>query len=125
MWRSKKNQEEVKGNFVYCCKYYKFLCNSCQINHPNEEHDLINIKKYDSLCKIPYLYNFYYIQCHQNLCNYYLKEYKYHNFVNLFILDYSEESMRNLERNEKFWNKNKNLDIIKEKIILNLNNYKN
>ena len=33
-----KNQNEVKGDFSYCCKCNKFLCNSCIINnHKNDE----------------------------------------------------------------------------------------
>ena len=38
-----KNQNEAKGEYLYCCKCNKFLCYSCSINHPNiENHNCIN-----------------------------------------------------------------------------------
>ena len=40
-----KNQNEVKGDFSYCCKCNKFLCSLCIINHPNNQnHNSIIIK---------------------------------------------------------------------------------
>ena len=48
-----KNQNEVKGDYLYCSKCNKFIYNVCIINHPdNEKHNTINFKRYDSLCKI-------------------------------------------------------------------------
>jgi WD40 repeat protein len=122
----KKNQNEVKGNFVYCSKCFKFLCYSCSITHLNNDHELINIKRYDCLCKKhSYLYDSYCLQCHKNLCTYCLKEHKFHNCVNLFVLDYSEESMKNLEEEmNNLEKKINNLDIIKEKIISQIENLK-
>ena len=67
-----KNQEEVKGDFFYCSKCKKFICHSCQLNHPNgDKHNIINFKRYDSLCKIhSYSFCFYCIKCKKNLCIY-------------------------------------------------------
>ena len=47
-----KNQNEVKSDFFYCCKCNKFRCSLCLTNHPNNKmHNLIDFKRYDSLCK--------------------------------------------------------------------------
>ena len=43
-----KNQKEVKGDFYYCSKCNKFICFSCQLNHPfGERHNIINFKNLD------------------------------------------------------------------------------
>ena len=60
-----KNQNETKGDFSYCHKCNKFICNSCVISHPdNEKHNTINFKRYDSLCKIhSNFYDSYCLKC--------------------------------------------------------------
>ena len=45
-----KKQNEVKGDFMFCCKCNKFLCLSCIANHQNiKNHNSINYNRYDSL----------------------------------------------------------------------------
>ena len=62
----KKSQKEIKGDFFYCSKCNKFICNLCITNHPiKEKHSTINFKRYDSLCKI-----------HSNLYDSYCIDYK-------------------------------------------------
>ena len=64
-----KNQNEVKGEFFYCSKCFKFICYLCLLNHPiNEKHNKINYKRYDSFCKIhSNFFGFYCIKCKKNL----------------------------------------------------------
>ena len=66
-----KTKKEVKGNFVFCSKCSKFICNDCQINHSNQElHNIINFQRYDFLCKThSNLYYCYCIDCKKNLCS--------------------------------------------------------
>ena len=41
-----KSQNEVKGDFFFCCKCNKFICYQCGANHPNnEKHNTFNIMK--------------------------------------------------------------------------------
>ena len=48
-----KSQNEVKGDFSFCCKCNKFLCLSCVASHSNfENHNYINFSRYDSFCTI-------------------------------------------------------------------------
>ena len=57
-----KKQNEVKGDFMFCCKCNKFLCLSCIANHLNiQNHNSINYNRYDSFCKIHS--NFYDLYC--------------------------------------------------------------
>jgi len=50
-----KNQNEVKGDYLYCHICKKFICIQCLLNHPNnEKHNVINFKRYDSSCKEHY-----------------------------------------------------------------------
>ena len=64
-----KNQNEVKGEFFYCCKCNKFLCHSCLLNHPNiEGHNTINYNRYDSFCKNhSNSFDFYCDNCKKNI----------------------------------------------------------
>ena len=63
----------------------------CQINHPyGDKHNIMNIKRYDSLCKLhSNLYTFYWINWKKNLCKLTHKNHK--------LIDLCE-----------FWRKNKN-----------------
>ena len=121
-----KTQKEVKGNFVYCSKCEKFLCHPCQVNHIEDNHITMNIKKYDSLCKIhSCLYCFYCKNCKKNLCPFCYSEHKSHDMVNLFELNYSQESKKKLEEGIKnIENTINNLDIIKQLIITEINKLK-
>ena len=122
-----KNQKEVKGDLLYCSKCDKFICSVCQTNHPNgNKHNIINFKRYDSLCKIhSNLYCFYCIKCKKNLCIYCKSEHEDHDLINLSKFNYSKESKNKLEeeiKNIKI--KIKNLDIIKDNIINEINKLK-
>ena len=122
-----KNQKEVKGDLFYCSKCNKFICNLCLSNHPNgNKHNIIDFKRYDSLCKIhSNLYCFYCIKCKQNLCIYCKSQHKSHDLIDLSELNYSEESKNKLEEEIKNIEiKIKNLDIIKENIINEINKLK-
>ena len=115
-----KNQKEIKGDFVFCNKCSKFLCNLCQLNHSNYNgHDIINIQRYDSLCKIhSNSYCFYCINCQKNICVYCQLEHKSHELINLFEFNYTKESQNKLKETIKTIEiKIKNLDIIKSNII--------
>ena len=36
-----KNKKEIKGDFFYCSKCNKFICDLCQLNHPNgDKHNM-------------------------------------------------------------------------------------
>ena len=108
-------------------KCNKFICNLCINNHPNgNKHNIIDFKRYDSLCKIhSNLYCFYCIKCKQNLCIYCKSQHKFHDLIDLSELNYSEESKNKLEEEIKNIEiKIKNLDIIKENIINEINKLK-
>ena len=85
-----KNQKEVKGDFYYCSKCNKFICFSCQLNHPfGERHNIINFKRYDSLCKMhSNTFCFYCIKCKQNLCIYCKSEHELNDLIDLSTLFY-------------------------------------
>ena len=108
------SQKEKKENFFYCSKCNLFVCGFCQKEHSNEEHDLINYKRYDSLCKEhSNFFDSYCLSCKKNLCVFCNEEHKKHNIINLIGI--SEESREN------FINEIKELEII----VGNLNNIKN
>ena len=115
-----KSQNEVKGDFFYCSKGNKFICLSCIINHQNDEnHNTINYKRYDSLCKIhSNSYSFFCMKCKKNLCIYCFPKHKAHELINLSEFNYSEESKNILEEQIKIIEKKIiDLDIIKEEVI--------
>ena len=114
-----KNQKEIKGNLFYCTKCQKFICYECQINHSNEEHNIINIKKYDSLCKIhSNTFDSYCVKCKRNLCIYCQINHKNHNLIYLSQIKFSKISIISLEKEIiGIDNLIKNIDIIKENII--------
>ena len=115
-----KNQNELKGEFSYCCKCNKFLCHSCIINHLNtENHHSINYNRFDSFCKIhSNFFCLYCIKCKQNICIYCKPKHESHELIDLSKFNYSEESKKKLEENIKNIEKKiTDLDIIKEEII--------
>ena len=123
----KKNQNEKKGDFFYCCKCNKFLCHDCGLNHPNnDKHNCINFKRYDSFCKIHYnSFAFYCLKCKKNLCIYCKANHPPHNIKDLFDFNYSEESKKNLEESIKNIEKKiKDLDVIKQDISLEIDKLK-
>ena len=120
-----KNQNEIKGDYLYCCKCNKFLCNLCVINHPNnEEHNTINFKRYDSLCKSHFnFFSFYCLACKKNICIYCFNQHKSHEIINLSEFNISKESkiktiIKDIEKNIL------DLDVLKEEIIYKINNLK-
>ena len=122
-----KNQNEVKGDFSYCSKCNKFLCNPCSSNNQNDErHIITNFKRYDSLCKIHSNYfSFYCKKCKKNLCIYCYPQHKSHELINLSEFNYSEESKKKLEEQIKNIEKKMiDLDIIKEEVISEIDNLK-
>ena len=115
-----KNQNEIKGEFFYCCKCNKFLCHSCILNHPNKEkHNTINFNRYDSFCKIhSNFFDYYCIKCKKNICIYCKPQHKSYDKIDLSEFNYSDESKNKLEQQIKNIEKNIiDLDKIKEEII--------
>ena len=122
-----KNQNEVKGDFLYCCKYNKFLCYPCVLNHQNDEkHNTINFKRYDSFCKIHSNSFYYYCEkCKKNLCAYYKLQHESHEIKDLSKLNFKEESKKKIEEQIKNIEKKiMDLDIIKEEIISEIDKLK-
>ena len=122
-----KNQNEVKGDFFYCCKCNKFICHSCIINHSNiENHNTINYNRYDSFCKIhSNSFCLYCIKCKKNICIYCKAKHGSHELIDLSNFNYNEESKRKLEENMKNIEKKIiDLDVIKEEIISEIDKLK-
>ena len=123
----KKKQNEIKGDFYFCSQCNKFLCPTCAINHPNgDKHNAINFTKYDAWCKTHFnSYSFYCKKCQKNLCAYCNAEHKSHDVINLTEFNYSEESKNKLEEIIKNIEKKiKDLDVIKQDIILKIDQIK-
>ena len=93
-----KNQNETKGDFFFCTKCLQFLCNSCQINHPNGiNHNIINFKRYDALCKEhSNFYDNYCIKCEKNLCIYCKDQHINHHLIDLSQNNFSKEIQNQL-----------------------------
>ena len=116
-----KNQKEINGNLLFCTKCQKFICYECQKNHSNDQHNIINIQKYDSICKLhSNTYDSYCFKCKKNLCFYCKFEHENHNLTNLSNFKYSieskkiiEEEINSLENKIKYIN-NLQKDIINE-----------
>ena len=103
----------------------KFICLQCTINHPNnDKHNTFNFKRYDSLCKNhSNNYSSYCQKCKKNLCAYCLSEHESHDIINLSKLNYSKENKKKLEEEIKSIEKKiKDLDIIKENVISEIDN---
>ena len=100
----RKNQNESKGDFSYCCKCLKFLCNSCQINHPNGiNHNIINFKRYDALCKQhSNFYDSYCIDCEKHLCIYCKYLHINHHLIDLSQNNFSYEIKKKLDNIKLF-----------------------
>ena len=113
-----KIQKEVKGNMFYCPKCDIFICNLCLENHKENNHNMIFIQRYDSICKLhSNLYYFYCMKCKKNLCIYCQSLHKSHDIINLYELNYSEESKNLKEEIKNIENKINDLDILKQNII--------
>ena len=111
-----KCPKDDKNNFFYCSKCKMFLCNICQNKHPNgDKHDLINYKRYDSLCtNHSNLFDSYCIECEKNICSFCKKDHKGHNFINLYDFDVSDNTIMNFKKEiEELKEKINNLDLIK------------
>ena len=94
-----KDQKEVKGNFMYCSKCDRFICNLCIGNHIiDDTHNIINLRKYDSLCKIhSNAFCFYCRKCKRNLCIYCKVNHKSHGLIDLSELKYTQYQKNKLE----------------------------
>ena len=122
-----KNQNEIKGDFSYCCKCNKFLCNSCIANHSNiKNHNSINYNRYDSFCKIhSNFFDCFCKKCKKNICIYCYPLHESHELINLSKFNYSEESRKKLEENIKNIEKKIiDLDIIKEEVLVEIDKLK-
>ena len=122
-----KSQNEVKGEFFYCTKCHKFICNLCQSNHKiSDNHFCFNLERYDGLCKIhSNLYSFYCINCNKNICIYCSPNHEKHNIINLANYNYTKENFESLKDEinniELFFEK---IDKIKQEIIILINGIK-
>ncbi len=94
-----KKINQIQSDLYYCSICDHFLCNICQKNHPNgEKHNVINYKKYDSLCKKHgNTFCFYCSDCKYNICIYCQGEHKNHNLKNLFDVNFSEEEKKRIK----------------------------
>ena len=122
-----KKQNEVKGDFMFCCKCNKFLCHSCIVNHLNiQNHNSINYNRYDSFCKVhSNSFGFYCQKCKNNICMYCKPKHESHELIDLSKFNYSEDSKKKLEENIKNIEKRIiDLDVIKEEIILEIDKIK-
>ena len=115
----KKEQNKIKGDFFYCNKCNKFLCNLCSVNHPyNEKHNTINIKRYDSFCKEhSNSFSLYCRKCKKNICVFCNSQHETHNKINLHKVNFPNDEKNKLEKKFKdIENKIINLDKIKKGI---------
>ena len=122
-----KNQNEVKGEYSYCSKCNKFICNSCVVNHPNNgKHIISYLQRYDSLCKIhSNTFYSYCLNCKKNICIYCKPNHESHNLIDLSKFNYGEESRKKLEdRIKNIEKKIEDLDIIKQNINIEIDKLK-
>ena len=67
-----KSQIEINEEFFICFDDDKYFCNSCSIIHTRKtKHNIINLNKYDGLCKkhlSPYIW--FCDDCEYNICTY-------------------------------------------------------
>ena len=122
-----KTQKEIKREFIYCLKCNKFLCHLCENNNcDGMNHNLINFKRYDSLCKKhSNLYCEYCLNCEKNICVLCKQEHKLHDLIDLSVFNFTHNSKNKLEEEMKnLENKYENLEEIKQKIILEIDKLK-
>ena len=103
-----------------CCKCDRFICNLCIGNHIiDDTHNLINIRKYDSLCKIhSNAFCFYCEQCKNNLYIYCKVNHKSHQLIDISELKYIQSQKHNLEKDIfTLENKLNSLSEMKHKIV--------
>ena len=121
-------QSEANGNFSFCCKCNKFICNSCIINHPNNDglHNITNINRYDALCKLhSNYYAFYCNKCQKNLCIYCKEEHDTHYIINIIQYKNSYDPINQLEEKIKNIEKKINgLEETKKQIISEIDKFK-
>ena len=97
------------------------------MKHPNgDKHNVINFKRYDSYCKIhSNSFCFYCMKCKKNICIYCKSSHESHDLVDLSKFNFSEETKKKIEDEIKNIElKFKNLDILKEKIISQIDKLK-
>ena len=122
-----KTKKEIKQDIFYCSNCSIFICNLCQSNHlKKENHNIININRYDALCKIhSNLYTWFCINCNKNLCAFCKNEHKNHNLIDLSEYTFSNELKIKIENEIKNLDeKLNNLKRIKKHFNLIIDNFK-
>ena len=124
-----KNQNEIKGEFMYCSTCKKFICPNCIINHSsNEDHFSININRYDSLCiKHSYLFYSYCVNCKKNMCPYCLELHdENHKIINLSQFKFPEKNKTEfIKVIDNLKSEINEIETIKEYIVSQFDKYKN
>ena len=122
-----KSQKDVEGDFLYCTKCNKFICYKCLLKHPNnEKHNTINIKRYDSFCKI-HCNSFcsYCKKCKKNICIFCNPQHESHDKEDLAKYNFTKETKNKFEGGFKNVEKKiSNLNILKEEIIAEIDKIK-
>ena len=119
----KKTQKKKDSNFFYCSKCSKFYCNFCGLNHQtNEKHIIVNINKFNTLCKIhSFLYDSYCVSCKKNICIFCQPGHKNHNIICLTEFELTKNQKYKIEKEiYDLELKIKNLEDIKKNIILEI-----
>ena len=85
-----ENTKKLYNKFFICSKCKLFFCEN-HVNHQNKEHILIDLKKFDGVCKQHNKILFDYCDsCQKNLCKLCLNNHKFHNIIHIqenFIYD--------------------------------------
>ena len=120
------NKEE--NDLMYCTKCKKFTCFQCILkNHkPSNGHSLIDLSKFDSLCKIHFnSFCSYCKTCNMNICEMCNKEHEKHNLIGLSNIIISEELKKELtEQINELKFSISEIEVIKNDIIKKLNELK-
>ena len=125
----RKSQKELNKDFNICSSCNKFFCFSCSTEHINEnnEHNLINFKRYDALC-LEHLnyFTWYCNDCKINICVFCHSNHQFHKLTLLSEYNYNVSSLTHLKSQirdlESTINK---IEINKEKMILLFKELKN
>ena len=124
----KKNQNETNADYIYCCKYNKFVCNLCSDKHKNDgyKHNTLNYQRYDALCKShSNTFYSYCINCKKNICIYCKSEHKSHELIDLSEINFSNEDKNKIEEDiNNMETKIANLCLVMQEIINKIENLK-
>ena len=113
------NLKKLKNKFYFCSKCYNFYCKKCKNEHTKENnHNCINITKFDSKCSIHNKDYVGYCEEHKkNYCDYcsnYLHKFKRHKLIYDEEMNKYEEIIKKYEN--KLNNNNEELNIFINKI---------